>query len=624
MSTLNNWGSDSHEDSVGDVIYEAVEDSVREGVEEIGKQGVEMTGVGLDKITDRIEPVKKVKDKAKNLAANNPMTRAVNSLKNFRDKVINKAKKLSKDGLHAVGRAALNGIKSVGHLIAANPVAAFVIIVVIILVVCLIDDSGGTDYINNLQSDNVLLQNPMYNNLDGMSDDDIVVVLMGDCVDQQYDTMGELDADKEEMAKYIYSVFRSYGFSNVSIAGMLGNIDIESGLDPSAIEGIFSEYGFLGTKKAEALLSMTNYTENILFPKYVASGVSLNRNGYKVINDDGDTVYYCGMGLVQWTGGNAYTLVKAAKTLNMDWYNREFQLAYMLSDCMYRSGFFAGWVTNQETGNDDDEESWVEAAKRSGLKFAHEYEGNTSDDEDRQNAAAAWYNIIQGWGDSEVDQSYSDSIVALATELGGLIQFLDVENAQYRCLAGNVFDNTSLAAAAVSFAWPTKAQSYNNGTNLYQVVHDSIFPTDYIYKACDRTVASAVRWSGTDDEYPRGNTASQLRYLETSSKWEKVGAASSLTIDDLLPGDIFCLNGHTFMYVGESAIQSAYTGEAEAGSNSVSGSLNERSPACDKSTTSILNRNGQDWNGRGVYNVYRCTNPDKSSTYSSIGSGVTN
>lgn len=674
MGVFDQW-NDNVDESVGDAIYDSLEQKAKDEAKELTKKGVDNlqeTGKAaveaLDKATDHIAPVKTIKDKVKAKLSNNPFTHAKAAVKKAKEK----AKKALKEGIQGVCKATVEGIKALGRLAASHPAITVVVILLLLALMIFVnneEDSEDGDAENssaesisntssNLQSDDVLLDSPVYVNVDGMSDDDVVVILMADCMDQQYDAMGELDADKEESAKFIYSIFRSDGFNNASIAGILANIDIESGLDPSAIEGIFSEYGFLGTKKAEALLSMSNYTENILFPKYVDSGVSINRDGYKATDNEGNTVYYCGMGLAQWTAGNALTLLNAAETLSMDWYNRDFQLAYMLSDCMYRPDFFANWVNDQAEGLTDDdyddwysdytsgmtdeqillldpgtvssdwesdkEESWIDAARESGAKFAHDYEGNTASDEDRKNAAEEWYNIIKDWDDTQVNNEFVDSIVALATDLGGIVEFVEIQNAQYRCLNGNVFDNSSLAAAAVSLAWPTREQSFNNGTNLYQVVHDGIFPTDYIYKACDRSMATAVRWSGTDDQYPVGNTNEQFRYLEASSKWEKVGSASSLSMDDLQPGDIFILNGHTFMFVGESAIQAAYMNEAKPGSDSVSGSLNDRSPGCDTSSSSIINRGGEDWENRGIYQVFRCIEPDNSSTYSSIGSGVTN
>lgn len=598
MSTLNDYGDDRYtDDSIGDIAYDTLEDSAKKEAKNLAEKTVKSA-------TDRIGPVKRLKD----------------ALKKLKQKIRNAARKLARDGLHAVGRLAVNGVKAVGRFIAAHPVAALIIFVILLFVMSAMDDVE-TD-MNNGANDGMLLDSPVYVDRDNISDDEVVTILLDDCVKQQYDSMGELNAEKEVAAKQIYSVFRSSGFNNASIAGMLGNMDIESGLDPSAIEGIFSEYGFLGSRKAAALLSLTNYTENTLFPSYAASGTSINRDGYKVVNDSGQTVYYCGIGLAQWTGANAYTFLRTAETLNMDWYDMDFQLGYLISDCIYRPGFFAGWLTSQYEGDDD--ASWVQAARDSGIKYAHEFEGNTGNDSERADAAESWYNIIKDWGDGEVDQGYVDTITGLATELGGLTMFLDVELAQYRCLNGNVFDNSSLANAAVSFAWPTRAQSYNNGTNLYQIVHDGIYPTDYIYKACDRCVAMAVLWSGTDDSYPLG-TSQQLPYLLASAKWEQVGMSNSLSLNDLQPGDVFILNGHTFIYVGEGAVSAAYAGEAESGSDSVSASLNTRSAACDRSAGNMITNNGgMDWEGRGAYYVFRCVDPDNSDTYKSIGSGAHN
>ena len=238
------------------------------------------------------------------------------------------------------------------------------------------------------------------------------------------------------------------------------------------------------------------------------------------------------------------------------------------------------------------EDSWIQAARDSGLKYVHEYEGNTSFDDERMDAAEEWYNIIKDWGDDEVDDAYVETITDMASQLGSITNMLDVELGQYRCLNGNIFDNSSLANAAVSFAWPTKDQSHNNGTNLYQTVHDGIWPRDLIYKACDRCVAMAVLWSGTDDNYPTG-TPQQLSYLQSSGKWELVGMSDSLSIDDLAPGDIFVRNGHTWVYVGTEAIEKAYTGEATPGSDSVSASLNDRSAACGPDTSHCLGNGGK-------------------------------
>lgn len=640
MAVMNQWG-DEIDESIGDVTEEYLEGIAKEKAEDLAEKGAKEAKKGAVKA-----------GKALDKALGSPIGRLKAAIQRAKKKVKDTIRKFARQGIKALWTMVKAGAKALAGFIASHPVIAAIIFIILLCVIAYLE-SDHENNIDNLQSDEILQEGPTYVNTDGMSDDDIVVVLMGDCIDQQYDTMTEMiqmTLEKEEQAKDIYTVFHDYGFNNVTIAGILANIDIESALDSSAIEGIFSEYGILGTKKAAALLSIGNYTENTLFPLYKSSGVSINRDGYKTTNSYGDTIYYCGLGFIQWTGPNAKTLLTAAENLGVNWYDKNFQLGYMINDNMYRPGFFSTWKDNQpedyyfdpddydpadyltyeeyETALEEAQEAAFEAAveraKEAAVYFAHGYEGNTGSDETRKNAAVIWYTTIFEWGDDESDDEYADSITALAGDLAAIAQFFEIEEAQYRCLGGNVFDNSSLSSAGMSLAWPRREMSFNNGTNLYQTVLKTIWPHNYVFKACDRTVAAAVVWSGTDIDFPIGNTATQMRYMETSPKWMKVGSASSLSIDDLQPGDIFCLNGHTFMYASVEGVQAAYKNEANGNSDSISGSLNKRSAACDNSTSSILSRGGQDWEGRGVYNVYRCIDPDDSDKWSSIGSGMTN
>lgn len=656
MSTFNQWG-DELEDSIGDIIYDEVEDKLKEEAKDMAKDGAKAGTKaavhGLDIVTDKIGPVKQAKDFVKDKLANNPITRLKARIKKVKDKAKKAVKKLAKNGIQAVGKAALHAAKSAIGFLAAHPVVACVIIVVVILLVALMGGDDDTVSDGMYESSDVLLDNPMYDDMDGVSDNDIVVILMDDCSDVSTDSLSNdaiVTTAKEEKAAKIYSVFQTFNgteFNNASLAGLLANLDAESSLDPSAIEGIMSEYGVLGAKKAAAFQSIDNYTRNTLFPKYDRDGTSYNRDSYKTTDGHGEEVYYCALGLSQWTAGNAKNLLTAANTLSVQWYDMQFQLGYMMADSFYRPGFFTGWVADQYEGLTDDDyddwfasytgdmddasiaaaweedvwESWVQAAKDSAVKVAHEYEGNFRYDEVRKEAAATWYEIIAEWDDQKVDTTFRDSVGAFASQLGAVAEWNETADVYYRCTNNTIYDNSSLAMAAISYAWPTKEQSLNNGTALYQTVHDGIFPGDRLYKSCDRSVGLAVRWSGTDDEYPLSGTGSyQLPYLLTSPKWDLVGMASDLSMDDLLPGDIFILSGHTFMYVGEEAIASAYAGQAAPGSDTVEGSLGERSAGCRAETAAILNRGGLDWDSsRGIYYVFRCSTPDNSDKYKSIG-----
>lgn len=187
------------------------------------------------------------------------------------------------------------------------------------------------------------------------------------------------------------------------------------------------------------------------------------------------------------------------------------------------------------------------------------------------------------------------------------------------CLSGKVgkYDNSSIAKAAVSFAYPRMEQGeHNNGTELYQRVHDNVGFKGRHYMDCGFVVCSAILWSGADDDFPLGSTSAMAAYCETSPRWKKVGTwgGSIKSKDDLAPGDVFIVNqgggagssGHTFLYVGQEIIQEIHGDKANPKSDCVSGSLHQRSAACDSSA---------DWNfpadsiGRGQYSVYRCVDP---------------
>lgn len=605
LNGSNDWGEGTDE-TLGDVLEEKLEDEAKDAAKDGAKKGGKAAAKGLDKLTDKVSPIKAIKDKLKDKITNNPIARLKRSVQKLKKKVADGAKKLAKEGAKAVGRAIAHALKGIISWIIANPIPSLIIFIVLFLIFSYADIE-----MEDSKSDSDNKSSYSSETTGGVSDDDAVVIMMDDCASQasggSISEGGETSTNKTESAKQIYSIFRSYGFTNASIAGILGNLDCESGLDPTCIEGIYDEPAFLGPRKSAAIKSMSDYTVNDLFPKYARKGLKINRNAYK----GNDKKYYCGMGIVQWTGPGAYNFLSAAKTVNMDWYTMEYQLAYMLSDTLYRKNFFTQWIAAQETGND------VETAKKAAIKFAHEYEGNHSFDNDRREAGKNWFNIIKDWGDGETDTAFVDSITAMATQLGGLIEFDELAKTQERCgNSAGTYDNSSLANAAVSYAWPTKEQSYNDGTNLYKTVIHGVFNDSY-YKACDRAVAGAVRWSGTDDDYPLV-TSTQLSYLASSPKWELVGMSDSLKEEDLQPGDVFILDGHTLMYVGTEAITQIHGDKAEPGSNSVSASLDERAASCNTDVTHFMVHG----DSRGPYHVYRCAKPDNSSTYSSIGTGV--
>lgn len=421
----------------------------------------------------------------------------------------------------------------------------------------------------------------------------------------------EIDADAQMLnnAKAIYSVLNTYGLSDEQVAGVLGNFSTESGIDPTTIEGIYDEnYNINGPKHQDAMSNFDAYVRGPLSEKYSgftgSGGPVKNPGGY---TSDADGKMYPGLGMGQYTGGGAKVFLDAADSAGAPWYTIDFQLAYTLAKGAPASGSGFWEKYKQQTGD----------AAAMARYFSQYWEGNTSNGwEERQSSATSWYEQLGSWS---ADSTYGNSVIAMAERLGATATDNNVAKKKSNCAKTINADNSSIANAAVSYAYETQDEGRgNNGTELYQRVHDAIWGSGDIYQSCDRGVATAVRWSGSDDTYPAGATGTQLAYLLSSEKWEKVGSSGSLTMEDLLPGDVFCLDGHTFLYVGTDAVKAKYP---DSNGDSVSASYQERSPGVGNDASDIINRmNGQDWIGRGEYQVFRCVKPDHSTTYTNAGS----
>ena len=176
-------------------------------------------------------------------------------------------------------------------------------------------------------------------------------------------------------------------------------------------------------------------------------------------------------------------------------------------------------------------------------------------------------------------------------------------------------ERKNIAKCAAMIAWPTIDQSRDNdGTELYKWVHDQVIKGDSVYMSCDRTVCTAVRWSGYDDNYPKGATLNQIQYLVTSPRWVELdwgGDRSQLQAGDILirkdsvAGDATAETGsaehHTLIYIGE-VIAKNYSdkslGNIAAGSCIVHGSYGERSPGIGT------------WSEKySTYHAFRCVHP---------------
>lgn len=418
----------------------------------------------------------------------------------------------------------------------------------------------------------------------------------------------EVDADAQQLknAQNIYSVLSTYGLSDEHIAGVLGNFSTESGIDPTTIEGIYDEdHNINGSQHQDAMKDWDAYVRGPLSKKYANSTASggpvKNPGGYTA----SDGKMYPGIGMGQYTGGGAYTFLNFAESTGSQWYTVEFQIAYTLAKGAPASGEGFWERYKAETGS----------ARDLAYYFSKYWEGNTSNGfPDRLDNADAWLSKMSGWS---ADSAYANSVIALAEKMGSVATENNVASKKDDCVHTISSDNSSIANAAVSFAYETTDEGRgNNGTELFQRVHDYIWPGESLYMSCDITVASAVRWAGADDEYPPWGTSTQLSYLLTSDKWDEVGMLGGLSYDKLMPGDVLCLDGHTLLFVGEDAVKAKYP---NSDGNSVSGSYHERSPGVGRDTTYYMENNGVDSYHGKEYHVFRCVSPDNSTTYADAG-----
>lgn len=405
--------------------------------------------------------------------------------------------------------------------------------------------------------------------------------------------------DAEENAKKVYSILKYAGMSDENIAGILGNWSVESGVDPTSVETIHNEPYTLGPRKLAA--QAADFRIEAIDAGYAAKYPLIMR---------------AGIGLGQWTdinpgpGGRNTMLRDFAKDKGGDWYELEIQMAFMLGgDDPMRVAVVQDMIDNSK-GN-------PEAATE---YFFKKWEGaGDSSGPTRAQAASEWYAKMSGW---EVDSSLGASVLAMANVSKGQASVDERNKALQDCAEqqnATAGGNESLAEAAVTYAYPystnegTPNGHGDNGTELYQFLHDEIFPGDPYYQSCDRGVAVAVRWSGSDDAFPAGPTDAQYAYFmgEGGDKWEEVQGID--TEDNLEPGDVLVTkgNGHIQLYVGNEIVEKVWAGKPHTkNAVIVSASYMERSPG-------LQNWNDYITDGR-PYSGWRLKEPEQNSKYKGI------
>lgn len=459
-------------------------------------------------------------------------------------------------------------------------------------------------------------------------------IAQDDCV-EEIDKMkvsgsevGDVSGLQEEYAEKAWSVGKAIGLTDEQCAGMLGNMQGESSMDPTTIETIYDEpFNINGAQKSAAIQDLCAFTTGIMRQKYInsnfhvkphttkagctmaggGSGTGINSAAYE--GTDGH--FFPGIGLFGFTGPEGNALTSYAESANMDWWEFDLQMAFIIDNTGGYSR--AAWLYEWQSPSSPEDAA---------VDFNIHFEGNASGfrNDTKAQYARQWYDKFKG---SMGDTNYASSILAIADTVQGGSTSKAVAKAEEDCEEyKSDVDNSDLARAAVAYAYKTKELGIgNDGTELYRTVHQKVIG-DGIYQSCDRGVTTAIRWSGYDDLVPAGPTDDlDVYFQQHPEKWEKVGEFGvDVQIEDLQPGDILntipprrgSAHGHIVLYVGNEIIKEKYP-DASDDAMFVSASLDERSPGCES------------WYGQFVgdgYYVYRNVQTEENSIYKDVVKGM--
>lgn len=168
-----------------------------------------------------------------------------------------------------------------------------------------------------------------------------------------------------------------------------------------------------------------------------------------------------------------------------------------------------------------------------------------------------------GWKTSvELANAYPEMITNAATYATGSTPTAGSSNTSYTgtaCITpdgGIGSGNGDINATAISLGWPDRTHEPTDPTPAYaQALRDTgvYLLGDRCSKggySCDAFVATVMRYSGADTNFPCCGAPKLKNYLDSHPElYTKIGSANSLNTSDLRPGDIRASNSHIEFFV---------------------------------------------------------------------------
>ena len=518
-------------------------------------------------------------------------------------------------GLKSVGVKVNSGVEKIANYTHLPKTA-----VSVVLAVALCGGSGTALMVHNSNALNTLLIRQ-----EDVDDDDC----SEDIANMTTASFEDTDGNVEENARKAWAVGKALGMTDEQCAGMLGNMQGESGMDPTTIEAIYGEaFNINGAKKKAAASDLCAYVTTTMRQIYIRSGwgikphttkagctmagaVSGKHNILSSAYEGTDGHFFPGIGLFGFTGPEGNALVSYAESGNKNWWDFDVQLAFIFDTTggYSRASKVEEWIAHPtQCGSPAEAATWWNV----------NFEGNAGNvfGERKGKIAEKWFVKLKGYS----DDAYAQSVIALANSIQGGATSVAIKVAESKCsdsASTSTADNSDLARAAVAYAYKTRDEGVNNdGTELYRFLCSTIFGSSAPpFQSCDRSVATAVRWSEADVDFPVGNTNIQRAHAITdTAHWENLGPAVDMqNSNQLQPGDVCIANGHIVMYVGNEIIKEKYP-DASPDVDFVSGSIGgpSRSPGC---TADDFNRDTRD------YLCFRLKKYDNTGEYKDIAVG---
>lgn len=175
-------------------------------------------------------------------------------------------------------------------------------------------------------------------------------------------------------------------------------------------------------------------------------------------------------------------------------------------------------------------------------------------------------------------------------------------------------DNFDIAYAAICLSNNTRDSSVRHTwSKRYDSTFNLIFKGNDPRGSCDRSAATAIRWSGADTGFPHGACIKQLEYLQSSKKWTRVDWKNPEPGDIIIAGPEGRREGksHIAIYVGNKNIKKYIPNTVQPNGDTISGNIgNHNGPMVKAEYSGQKTYYPSEW-----YILFRRNSKDRDSKY---------